>query len=838
MRTSSAAAVILLASASLLANRVAVAADDSAEDSWPLAGRDWRQSYYSPLTDINATNVGELGYAWGYDLEFSSTLEATPIVVDGVLYTSGNAGRTYALDAATGALKWKFEPTLDKKIDYEGAGYGFVNRGVAVSHGKVLVGAADGWLYALNAATGAVVWKVQTIEDRSRSYSTTGAPYIAGNKVILGNAGAEYDARGYFTAYDIGTGKKAWRFYTVPGDPKKGFEHPELKMAAKTWGPGARYDVGLGGTVWDGMAYDPALNLLYVGTGNGAPWDRRIRSPGGGDNLFLACILAINPDTGRLVWYYQVTPADTLDFTATQKLILADLTIDGRERRTIMQAPKNGFFYILDRQTGELLSAKPYSKMNWATHVDMKTGRPQETELTDYSKQPRVVMPGPVGAHQWQPMSHNPVTGLVYIPAQEIAAVFFPLGEPYEYKKGTINWGVKQSLVEPDGTLPAGMLPEGMKLDQPLPRPKMFLRAWNPIEQKLAWEVEMTGDVAPGYFLRRPGGAMSTASSLVFQGHIDGHFRVFDGRTGAQLRDINVGTSIMAAPMTYRIAGQQYVSVMAGVGSAFDGYADKKYGSLGRIVTFKLGGGDVPLRPLLTLTQTATPASELPPDVGTPEQIASGRALYERNCALCHASGRAPDLTRMSKATHDEFSDILLKGTRTARAMPSFEKALSQADVDAIHAFVINVAATEKPAPAPQPQAQSHPQAQRMIASCESFAARNKLTPLSIAVVDESGTLVAFTRQKGASPVTAEVAVMKAKSAARVGAPTAVLAEVAATDQAARDTYSLLQLVAMPGAWPFADGDGTVRGAIGVSGALAKDDSACAQHAVEANQSG
>jgi uncharacterized protein GlcG (DUF336 family)/cytochrome c5 len=283
--------------------------------------------------------------------------------------------------------------------------------------------------------------------------------------------------------------------------------------------------------------------------------------------------------------------------------------------------------------------------------------------------------------------------------------------------------------------------------------------------------------------------------------------------------------------MTYRIAGRQYVSIMAGVGSAFDGYADKKYGSLGRIVTFKLGGGDVPLRPLLTVTQTAAPANELPPDVGTPEQIASGRALYERNCALCHASGRAPDLTRMSKATHAEFSDILLKGTRTARAMPSFEKVLSRQDVQAIHAFVINVAKTSaKQAPSPQSQAQ------RMIASCESFAAQNKLTPLSIAVVDESGALVAFTRQKGASPVTAEVAVMKAKSAARVGAPTAVLADVAATDQAARDTYSLLQLVAMPGAWPFADSDGTVRGAIGVSGALAKDDSACAQHAVEANR--
>ena len=830
MRILPGVAALLLATAG-----AAVAADDPAPDSWPLAGRDWRQSYYSPLTGIDAANVGELGYAWGYDLEFNSTLEATPLVIDGVMYTSGNAGRTYALDAATGALRWKFEPALDKKIDYEGAGYGFVNRGVAVSQGKVFVGAADGWLYALNAATGAVVWKVQTIEDRNRSYSTTGAPYIAGKKVILGNAGAEYDARGYFTAYDIETGKRAWRFYTVPGDPKKGFEHPELKMASKTWPPGARYDVGLGGTVWDGMAYDPALNLLYVGTGNGAPWDRRIRSPGGGDNLFLSCILAINPDTGRLVWHYQTTPGDTLDFTATQKLILADLTIDGRERRTIMQAPKNGFFYILDRQTGELLSAKPYAKMNWATGVDLKTGRPQETEVTDYSKQPRVVLPGPVGAHQWQPMSHNPVTGLVYIPAQEIAAVFLPLAQPYEYKKGTLNWGVTQALVEPDGTLPAGTLSEGMKLNQPLPRPRMFLLAWNPVEQRPAWEVEMTGDVAPGYFLRRPGGAMSTASALVFQGHIDGHFRVFDGRTGAQLRDINVGTSMMAAPMTYRIAGQQYVSIMAGVGAAFDGYADKKYGSTGRIVTFKLGGGDVPLRPLVA--QTATVSNQLPvPDVGTPEQIASGRALYERNCALCHAAGRAPDLTRMNKATHDEFLDIVLKGSRTARGMPSFEKALSQDDATAIHAFVINTAAIELKKTPSQQQAASPPLAQRMIASCEAYATQNKYPPLSIAVVDESGTLLAFTRQKGAGPMTAEVALMKAKSAARVQVPTAVLAQVAAEDQSARDTYSLLQLVTTPGGWPFADSDGTVRGGVGVSGTLAKDDSACAQHAVEANR--
>jgi uncharacterized protein GlcG (DUF336 family) len=285
--------------------------------------------------------------------------------------------------------------------------------------------------------------------------------------------------------------------------------------------------------------------------------------------------------------------------------------------------------------------------------------------------------------------------------------------------------------------------------------------------------------------------------------------------------------------MTYRAGGEQYVSIMAGVGAVYNGYADSKYGTKGRIVTFKLGGGDVPLRPMLTQNAAPAAAPFLPPP-GTPEQVANGRALYERNCALCHASGRAPDLTRMSAATHAEFADILLKGTRAARGMPNFGEALSQTDVEAIHAFVIDVAGKEKTSSPAQQEGQ--PLAQRFISSCEAYAAQHQLTPLSIAVVDESGALVAFTRQKGASPVTAEVAVMKAKSAAKVGAPTAVLAQVAAEDQAARDTYSLLQLVAMPGAWPFSDGEGTLRGAVGVSGALAKDDSACAQHAVESNR--
>ncbi len=673
-------------------------AADGEPGQWLTGGRDWRQSYYSPLADINADNVSELGYAWGFDIDFSSTLEATPLVVDGIMFTSGNAGTVYALDAANGELIWKFEPELDPATDTAGAGYGNINRGVSVSQGRVFVAAVDGWLYALDAASGAVIWKTDTLEDDSRAYSSTGATYVAGDKVIIGNAGGEYDARGYFSAYDTATGELAWRFFTVPGDPEKGYEHPELEMAAKTWSPQSRWDVGLGGTVWDGMAYDPVLDLLYVGTGNGTPWDRNIRSPGGGDNLFLSSILAIEPGTGRLVWHYQTTPGDTWDFTATQKMILADLTIDGRERKTLMQAPKNGFFYVLDRETGELISAEPYAAMNWASHVDMETGKPQETGLADFSRRARLVMPGPVGAHQWQPMSYNPITSLVYIPAQEIAAVYAPTPDDFEYQPKQLNWGVTQSLVQPDGTLPAGVLLKGETLDQPLPLPKMFVRAWDPIQKRVAWEVEQIGDTLSSFFVRRPGGLMSTASGLVFQGHIDGHFRVFDGRTGAQLHDIDVGTSILAAPMTYRIDGVQYVSVMAGVG-AQPGYADYRYGNKGRIVTLKPGGGDVPQREPIPPGNPGTDEAELPP-AGTAEQVAAGRMLYERNCALCHSSGRAPDLSRISTATHEEFPDILLKGTRQVMGMPSFAGVLTDADVQALHAFAIDAALARRSAAA------------------------------------------------------------------------------------------------------------------------------------------
>jgi quinohemoprotein ethanol dehydrogenase len=809
----------LLASTLALAMNLAWA--QSSEEAWLTSGHDWRQSYFSPLTDIRPDNVDQLGFAWQYDIDFESMLQATPVVVDGTMYTSGNGGIVYALDPATGELRWKFQPTIDPAFTAE-VGYGLTNRGVAVAEGKVYVGAIDGWLYALNARDGSVVWKVDTITDRKRAYSITGAPYIAGTRVVIGNAGAELDARGYVTAYDLKTGKQAWRFFTVPGDPKKGFEHPELREAAKTWSKDSLWEVGLGGTAWDGMAYDPELNLIYVGTGNGTPWDRNIRSPGGGDNLFLSCILAIDVATGRLRWYYQTTPGDTWDYTATQKMILADLTIDGKLRKVLLQAPKNGFFYVLDRQTGELLSAKNFTRVTWATGIDMKTGRPIESPSADYTHQPRLVTPGPNGARAWQPMSYNSVTGLVYIPVFDTTAIFASLTEKFQYKKKNFNEGVHRAVVQPDGGLFTISLPEGLKIDQPLPRPKMFLKAWDPVAQRAAWEVDITGTAPKGAMIRRPGGVMSTASELVFQGDLDGHFKVFHGRTGAQLRDIYVGTSIMAAPMTYKINGEQYVAVMAGMGS-YPGYVDYLYGNKGRVVAFKLGGGDVPQRPLLS---RATAANVPVADLGTPEQIESGKALFAQHCAMCHANGRAPDLTQSSATTHAEFIDIALNGTRSTKGMPSFSGVLSEQQVREIQAFMVDAAARQS---APQSNSSTQTPSRRMIARCEAYAAEKKLTPLSIAVVDQSGALVEFLRQPGASAASADVALAKARTAARVQVPTKVLGEVASQDSRARDTYALMQWSTMPGGWPFTDATGTIQGAVGVPGALPEDDSACAE---------
>jgi len=682
---------------------------DAEPGSWLTSGRDWRQTYYSPLARINPSNVTTLGYAWSYDLKTTHGLEGTPVVVDGVLYASAPWGFVHAVDARTGQGLWSFDPQVDGSIASKVC-CDEVNRGLAVSQGRVFVAALDGRLFALDAGTGHVVWQADTIIDHTRGYTVTGGVYVANEVAIIGNSGAEYDARGYISAYDIRSGQLRWRFFTVPGSANGPFENPELKAAARTWDPHSRWEVGLGGTVWDGMAYDPKLDLLYVGTGNAALYPRKLRSPSGGDNLFLASILALRPKTGKLVWYYQTTPGDQWDYTAVQKMILADLVIGGRTRQVVMQAPKNGFFYVLDRASGELLSAEPYVAVNWASHVDKKTGRPIETGQGDYSREPRLVFPSLVGGHSWHPMAFNPQTKLVYIPTVEAGAVFWLPDQPFVYKRGADNefaqyawtifnagsWSMDSEAAKAKGLPPLTELARG----QPDTTIRGYLRAWDPVTNHVVWQVE-TSDRWAGQLngMWNGGGVITTAGGLVIQGRSTGYLHVYRADNGQELAAINLGTSIMAAPMTYEIDGVQYIAVMAGFGGALggeypEGTAAYRYGNAGRIVALKLGGSAVPL-PQEVRRSVAFPRPPLD-RFGTAANIDRGYALFRRNCSICHtnngAVGMIPDLRRMSAPTHAEFEDIVLRGIRAAKGMGSFAGVLSADDVQAIHAALVDSA--------------------------------------------------------------------------------------------------------------------------------------------------
>jgi quinohemoprotein ethanol dehydrogenase len=675
--------------------------------TWLTGGRDYQQSYYSPLTQINTGNVHELGYAWHHDLDSEHGYEATPLVVDGVLYGSGPRGTTFALDAASGEHLWTFVPEIDTGFVRKVC-CGVVNRGVALWGNRVFVASLDGYLYALDRTDGSVAWRVDTFTDRQRGYTITGAPYIANDLVVIGNAGAEFDARGYVTAYDTATGKQRWRFFTVPGDPAQPFEHPELESAAQTWDANSLWKVGLGGTVWDAMAFDPELNLLYVGTGNAAPYPRKLRSPAGGDNLYLSSILAIDPDAGRLVWHYQTTPGDNWDFTATQKMILADMEIDGETRQVIMQAPKNGFFYVIDRVTGELISAEPYAAVNWASHVDSNTGRPVETGQGEYFFEPKLIFPGPQGAHNWQPMSYSPDTGLVYIPVKEAGAIWTMPEEPFEYQQGGLNshslyifptpgeWGLDSALAK---TLPPI---EVLAAGQPDTTIRGYLRAWDPQTQQLAWERDTsgpwTGNMAAFW---NGGGIVTTAGNLLFQGRGTGRFVALDASSGEELHSIDVGASMMAAPMTYSIDGTQYVAILTGIGGGngndyLPGMAAYTYGNQGRLVVFRLGGAEVPRRPEIPREDSPLQAPAVPRR-GSAAQIAQGEKLYLRNCAKCHSNidGRGsgiPDLRLMDGVAHTQFNDIVLRGIRADRGMGGFSDLLNQQQVDSLHVYLIDEA--------------------------------------------------------------------------------------------------------------------------------------------------
>ena len=490
---------------------------------WPANGRTQREEHFSPLTKINAGNVGALGLAWQFD-DFvvrgrtHRGNEASPLFTDGVLYFSGPWSVVYAVDARTGRLRWRYDP----HVAGQWAGHGccdVVNRGVALWHGRVYVATFDGFLVALDARDGREQWRVDTFTDRtSMNYSITGAPRIAGRNVLIGNGGAEMGARGYVSAFDLETGRLTWRFFTVPGDPAKGpDEDSAVTLARRTWSPESRWDLGGGGTAWDSMVYDAQLDLVYVGTGNGCPHPVWTRSPGGGDNLYLSSIVALDAQTGTLRWHYQTTPGDSWDYTATQNIILADLKIDGKMRQVLMQAPKNGFFYVLDRVTGELLSADPYTRVTWADRVDLTSGRPVMSTQADFSTESKLIWPSQAGGHNWMPMAFSPATGLVYIPTLEMPMNFgVTPGAEVRFRPGANNEGDVVSV-------PA----------QSIPQLATVLKAWDPVARRTVWQAPA------GPFWG--GGALSTAGGVVFAGAADGSFTAYDARSGKVLRRILTG---------------------------------------------------------------------------------------------------------------------------------------------------------------------------------------------------------------------------------------------------------------------------------------------------------
>jgi quinohemoprotein ethanol dehydrogenase len=652
-------------------------------ENWFMSGGGPDEQYYSELDQIDSANVAQLGFAWEYTAKslrgrVQQGMQATPIVVDGKMFVSGPWSVAYALDAATGKELWRYDPKVDGSIARRSC-CGVSSRGVQVWKGKVYLATLDGYLIALDAATGSELWRQNTFIDRDADYTITSAPHIAGTKVVIGNSGADFGVRGYVSAFDAETGAFAWRFFTVPGDPTKGFEHPELEVAAKTWDPNSTWETGLGGTVWGGMTYDPELDLLYIGTGNSSPYPIWFRSPRGGDNLYLSSIIALRPSTGRMAWYYQTVPGEIWDYTATANLVLADIALSGVRRRVLMTAPKNGFFYILDRATGEFLSAEKFVRVNWASHVDRATGRPVVTKDAWYQHEPKLVFPSNDGGHNWMPMSYSPKAGLAFIPTIDKGVIMKSATE-FRFRRRVIYQGLDYSEVhELAQSLTGG------KLD--LLEPNEALKAWDPVTQRERWRVPLTGLFN--------GGVLSTAGDLVFQGRADGHLVAYRAADGSVLKDINLGTGVLAAPMTYAIAGEQYVAVAAGygggIGTAFPaGSAPYRYENYPRIIALKLSGGPVPLPPARAATAVPAP----PPGKSDPKTIQRGEILLYQHCTYCHGGfgdtlSAYPDLTKLTPEVHDRFLDIVLRGALRSSGMAGFADVLSQDDAEAIHADLI-----------------------------------------------------------------------------------------------------------------------------------------------------
>jgi quinohemoprotein ethanol dehydrogenase len=636
---------------------------------WMSSGRTYAEERFSPLTQINDKTVSRLGLAWYAEYPTYRGNEATPLEIDGVLYNTTPWNVTFAYDAKTGALLWSYDPKV-APLKSRDTCCDIVTRGLAAWKGKIFIGALDGRVIALDAKTGQEVWSTQTFAGEKIGRNTiTGAPRAFNGLVFIGNAGADLPpgVRGSVAALDAETGKIKWRFYLTPGPPGKKDGQPSddiLEKVRGTWTGDDYWKTGGGGTAWDSMVYDPKLNMIYIGTGNGYPWYREKRSPQGGDNLFLSSIVALKADTGQYVWHYQETPGEEWDYTATQPMILTDLKIDGTPRKVLMQAPKNGYFYVIDRVTGKLLSATPFAKQTWTQGLDAN-GRPIVDPAVRYGMDPILVWPAGWGAHNWNPMSYSPKTGLVYLPVtnqpQTFSALQFPQpGEPDPYAKR------KQELAEQ-----ASRMQES------------WLAAWDPLKRKEAWRIP--------YTLTGNGGTLATAGNLVVQGTVDSNLNIYAADTGKTLWRYDVQNVAISGAISYTVDGEQYIAVNVGWGGGL-AHADNVFNkamhiSKARLVVFKLGG-DAKLPPL-----AAAEALVHPPGVRLTEaEYMDGSRLYEQNCATCHghnAAGGIKDLRRMNAQTRADFFDIVRHGKRASQGMASFGDKITDDQAKVILKFLM-----------------------------------------------------------------------------------------------------------------------------------------------------
>jgi len=642
--------------------------------NWFLKGGNFHGEHFSPLTQVNADNVAGLGLAWATDLPIPDGVSATPIVIDGVVYLSGAFSVVYAIDAADGHVIWSFDPDVRQAFaDNPFMSWSArVNRGVAVWDGLVLATTADCRLIGLDAATGKVRWSQQTC-DTQLGYTITDSPYVGGGKVFVGNAGSESGEknRGYVSAYDAQSGEMIWRFFIVPSDKPGENTSEAMKMAAATWSGDALKKFGGGGSNWNEMTYDPASNLLFFGTAGALPYLHQKRSPDGGDNLFTSSVLAINADTGEYVWHYQTVPEDSWEYNATMNIVLADLRIGGENRETLLIAPKNGFQYVLDRLTGELFSAEKYAKVNWATHINLETGRPvydPQGEFWNRADEGTVpVWPNMWGSHSWQPMAWHPGHELLYIPVLDIPSVVTH-GEDGDYDD------TMELFAEVDG--------------KPFSPGKLV--AWDPVQQTARWTV--------GQPLPFNGGVLATAGNLVFQGDAEGRFNAYAADTGVEKWSLATGSGITAAPVSYAIDGQQYVLIPIGSGGGIQfvypqlGAGEASEGPT-RLLAFSLeGGGEFP-----AIERVARHLPDQPELTASSNEIEDGKYLYADNCGGCHGKGAAsrfggsvPDLRYASSDTHTAWHGIVIGGAKRANGMPAFDY-LKVDESDAIRKYVLSL---------------------------------------------------------------------------------------------------------------------------------------------------